>query len=266
MLVTAVFPAVESDPVALAALTSAVSTLNAAVALKQDSGTAATDTELALAVALDRARLDAIEPRQIMATLGASYTLATAGFKSIELVGTLGPFASVPVSTVTLTGISAGLMVWLRVTQPSPGGCSLRVSDGVTPVVVPIAMAANEVTRILVSSPNGVDLDVVVLGGDADSSYVERLVSVESARQWAANPDSLIAGVITRDANGAATSAPVVWPDATTGIYTATTVSTAFPGAVDAYTITKGALTYTQAAMTRNTDGAVTTRPAITVA
>lgn len=92
------------------------------------------------------------------------------------------------------------------------------------------------------------------------------LLSVESARQWAANPDSLIAGVIVRDANGAATSAPVVWPDGDTGVYTATTVSTAFPGAVDAYTITKDALTYTQPAMTRDANGAVTNRPAITVA
>jgi hypothetical protein len=96
-----------------------------------------------------------------------------------------------------------------------------------------------------------------------------QLLAVESARQWAANPDSLIAGVITRDANGAATSAPVVWPDGATGTYTATTVSTAFPGAVDAYTITRvgsPTLTYTQPLMTRDANGAVTNRPTIAVA
>jgi hypothetical protein len=85
----------------------------------------------------------------------------------------------------------------------------------------------------------------------------------------AAVPDALIAGVIARDANGAATSAPVAWPDGTPGIYTATSVSAAFPGAVDAYTITYGApvqKTYTQPAVTRDpTTGAVTNRPAITV-
>lgn len=66
--VTAVFPAVESDPVALAALTSAVSTLNAAVALRQLASTAATDIELAdvestldAAVADVQAELDALE-------------------------------------------------------------------------------------------------------------------------------------------------------------------------------------------------------------
>jgi hypothetical protein len=86
----------------------------------------------------------------------------------------------------------------------------------------------------------------------------------------AANPDTIIVGTITRDGNGAATSAGVVWPDGTTGTYTADTVSTAFPGAVDAYHITyAGATTktYTQTAVTRDaTTGAVTVRPAITVA
>lgn len=84
------------------------------------------------------------------------------------------------------------------------------------------------------------------------------------------NPEDLIVGAITRDSNGAATSAPVLWPDAATGTYTATTVSTAFPGAVDAYTITHvlggTTLTYTQPAVTRNANGAVTNRPEITVA
>lgn len=86
--------------------------------------------------------------------------------------------------------------------------------------------------------------------------------------QAAMYPDLLIVGAITRDVNGAATSAPVVWPDGTVGVYTATTVSTVFPGAVDAYTITYGSpvtKTYTQPAVTRNFDGAVTARPAMVV-
>lgn len=87
--------------------------------------------------------------------------------------------------------------------------------------------------------------------------------------QFAANPDMIIAGAVTRDGNEAATAAPVVWPDGTTGDYTATTVSTDFPGAIDAYEITydgnDGTRTYTQPAVTRNAAGAVTLRPAITV-
>ena len=84
----------------------------------------------------------------------------------------------------------------------------------------------------------------------------------------ARNPDLIIAGAVTRDANGAATSAAVVWPDGKPGTYTATTLSTAFPGAVDAYTVTYGSpviKTFTQPAVTRDATGAATNVPAITV-
>jgi hypothetical protein len=81
--------------------------------------------------------------------------------------------------------------------------------------------------------------------------------------------DALLVGAITRDSNAAATSAGVVWPDGTTGTYTATTVSTAFPGAVDAYTVTYAGpttRTVTQPAVTRDgTTGAVTNRPSMMV-
>ncbi len=101
----------------------------------------------------------------------------------------------------------------------------------------------------------------------------KRLVTEASIRglsysQLARTPDALIAGTVTRDANGAATSAPVVWPDGTPGTYTADTLSTAFPGAVDAYHITYGApvtKTYTQPLVTRDTTGAAITVPAIVV-
>lgn len=85
----------------------------------------------------------------------------------------------------------------------------------------------------------------------------------------AGNLDGLIEGPITRDANGAATSANVIWPDGATGVYTATQVSVDFPGAVDAYTLTytNGAVSkvVTQPTVTRNSEGAVINKPAITV-
>lgn len=84
----------------------------------------------------------------------------------------------------------------------------------------------------------------------------------------AGSPDLLITGTITRDANDAAVSASVTWPNGQPGTYTATVVSSSFPGAVDAYTITYGSpvtKTYTQPAVTRNANGAVTNRPAIVV-
>lgn len=80
-------------------------------------------------------------------------------------------------------------------------------------------------------------------------------------------PDALIFGAITRDADGAATAADVVWPDGTAGTYTADAVSTTFPGAVDAYHVTYGTTkTVTQPAVTRDpSSGAVTVRPAMVV-
>ena len=94
------------------------------------------------------------------------------------------------------------------------------------------------------------------------------IAAAETYNQLARTPDSLIAGAVTRNADGAATSAPVVWPDGSPGTYTATVLSSAFPGAVDAYTITYGSpvtKTYTQPAVTRNADGAATAVPAIVV-
>ncbi|GLY32099.1 hypothetical protein Kisp02_54640 [Kineosporia sp. NBRC 101731] len=87
-------------------------------------------------------------------------------------------------------------------------------------------------------------------------------------KQHGSNIDGLIVGAITRDSNNAATGAGIVWPDGTTGTYAATTVSSAFVGAVDAYTVTyAGAVTktVTQPAVARNANGAVTNRPAMTV-
>lgn len=81
----------------------------------------------------------------------------------------------------------------------------------------------------------------------------------------ASNLDALIVGPITRDSNGAATSASVRWPNGKTGTYTATTVSTAFPGAVDAYTVTYGSRTVTQPAVTRDANGAIVNRPEMVV-
>lgn len=82
-------------------------------------------------------------------------------------------------------------------------------------------------------------------------------------------PLAMAEGAITYDANGAELAFAVRWPDGTLGQYTATTVSTAFPGTVDAYTVTYGSptviFTYTQPAVTRNTDGTIATKPAITV-
>lgn len=102
-----------------------------------------------------------------------------------------------------------------------------------------------------------------------DKFKARQSIGAETYKQLARTPEVLISGTVTRDDNGAATSAPVTWPDGTSGTYTADTVSEDFPGAVDAYHITYGdpaTKTYTQPAVTRDpATGAPTAVPAIAV-
>lgn len=73
----------------------------------------------------------------------------------------------------------------------------------------------------------------------------------------------------TLDANEAITTGTVTWPDGTAGVFTTTTASSTFPGAVDAFTLTyigTTTKTVTQGMVTRNTDGVITAKPQPTVA
>lgn len=71
----------------------------------------------------------------------------------------------------------------------------------------------------------------------------------------------------TFDGDGILSTATVKWPDGSAGTFTATTKNTTW-FTVDAYTVshTVYGLTVTQSAVTRNADGYVTTKPALTVA
>lgn len=85
----------------------------------------------------------------------------------------------------------------------------------------------------------------------------------------ARNPELMMFGSITRDANGTPTAASLIWPDGTIGVYAATAVSSLYPGSVDAYYVTYGYPTeinrYTQPAVTRDASGKVSILPAIVV-
>jgi hypothetical protein len=87
--------------------------------------------------------------------------------------------------------------------------------------------------------------------------------AVNTNLQLARTPDVLFVGVVTLT-SGAPTSAAVVWPDGTAGVYTGTP-SVTFPGSIDSYTLTYGTTTYTQPAVTRDASGNVTNQPAIVV-
>ena len=82
----------------------------------------------------------------------------------------------------------------------------------------------------------------------------------------AKNPDTLIAGAVTVDANNLVTSAVVAWPNGQPGTLTIT--SRDANNAVLAYNITYGSpvtKTFTQPTITRNTAGAATNVPQIVV-
>ena len=72
---------------------------------------------------------------------------------------------------------------------------------------------------------------------------------------------------ITRDAYGVPTTATVKWPDGSAGTFTTVTENTTWL-AVDGYTIshTASGKTVTQADVTRDGNGNVTVKPALTVA
>jgi hypothetical protein len=154
-----------------------------------------------------------------------------------------------------------------------------KVGDGVTAwTALPYHGASTAVGLALVTAASAaaartaIDLGNVDNTADANKPVSTAQAAADALARiaWARTPDVLIAGTVTRDSNGAATSAPVQWPDGSAGTYTAIVVSTAFPGAVDSYQITYGSpvtKTYTQPTITRDTTtGAATTVPAITVA
>jgi len=65
----------------------------------------------------------------------------------------------------------------------------------------------------------------------------------------------------------AVSTATAKWPDGSAGVFTATTINSTY-GKVDAYTLThvNSGKTVTQAAVTRDTNGNMTVKPALTVA
>jgi len=72
----------------------------------------------------------------------------------------------------------------------------------------------------------------------------------------------------TRDSNGAITTAIIKWPDGKNGVFTTDVASTSFPGAIDAWHASylgTPSKTITQPAVTRDSNGAVTVQPAITI-
>jgi hypothetical protein len=90
-------------------------------------------------------------------------------------------------------------------------------------------------------------------------------VTAQTLKAWAeAGAYELTA--ITVDSDEVVTTATAKWPDGSAGTFTTTTKNSTWL-AVDAYTIshTASAKTVTQTAVTRNSNGTVTIKPALTV-
>lgn len=110
-----------------------------------------------------------------------------------------------------------------------------------------------------VAALNELAADVAALSGGAN-------VSDQTLKEWVTGEDYELTS-ITYDANGVVTTATVKWPDGSAGTFTTTDQNSTWL-AVDAFTIshTASGKTVTQAAVTRDSNGLVTTKPALTVA
>ncbi|OGO26420.1 MAG: hypothetical protein A2136_05440 [Chloroflexi bacterium RBG_16_54_11] len=112
----------------------------------------------------------------------------------------------------------------------------------------------------IVNSPLGqLDQAITDLHGGA-------AVEDDTLKEWTEGEDYELTA-INRDSDGVITTATVKWPDGSGGTFTTTSKNSTWL-AIDAYTIshTVSGKTVTQAAVTRNSSGDVTVKPALTVA
>ena len=92
-------------------------------------------------------------------------------------------------------------------------------------------------------------------------------VTAEQLKEWTeAGAYEITAVTYSTTYLSVVATATVKWPDGSAGTFTATTINATYE-AIDAYTIshTASGLTVTQAAVTRNADGNVTTKPILVV-
>lgn len=91
-------------------------------------------------------------------------------------------------------------------------------------------------------------------------------VSAAQLIAWTESEAYELTGATIDATYGIVSSGTVKWPDGSGGAFTATTINATF-AAIDAYTITHtvSSHTVTQAAVTRNANGAVTVKPALVV-
>lgn len=122
----------------------------------------------------------------------------------------------------------------------------------------PIAFAAAADSAVVNAPLSALDTAITGLAGGAAVANATLIAWAEAEAYQAIS--------LTRDEDGVVSGATVLWPDGSAGTLTRTSKNATWL-AVDAYTLTHAASgkTVTQAAVTRNADGAVTAKPALTV-
>lgn len=110
------------------------------------------------------ARLEAVENARVVAdsTLEASASLALDSAPVVWKTYTLGAAAAPGV--LTLTNVTPGKTVVLRIVQPAGGGKAFSLYDGEQPVTVDIGASPDEVTDVLIKCFADDDFVVTVLG------------------------------------------------------------------------------------------------------
>ena len=104
------------------------------------------------------------------------------------------------------------------------------------------------------------------LDNNFDELYAAHLADNNQLKEWAGGKDAELL-VRTLDSEGLTTSSTMKWPDESAGTFTATDYN-ATHELYDGWTMshTDSGKTVTQAAVTRDSEGIVTNKPALTVA
>lgn len=184
-------------------------------------------------------------------------------------------YAQTPNSSTTLDAIGdfeqvEGLSDAEAALAGAQAAAGNAASDAVQTAADRVATAADRVQT---------GLDRVATAADRVQTGLDRATTTQKAAEaavaaafklqtWALTQAFRLVAA-TRNSDGAITTATIEWPDGTAGVYTADTLSSAFPGATDAWHATYAstpAKTITQPAVTRDAStGAVTVQPAITI-
>ncbi len=127
-----------------------------------------------------------------------------------------------------------------------------------------IAADTTKASLEYVNTQLGLKADSSALALKADLVQINAIGSDNWLKLFAQDPESMLYGTLQRNQSNAITSGPVIWPDGTAGMYTAT-IDASY-NVPSSYTVTYGStVTVTQPMVTRNSDGYITVRPALTI-